>query len=81
MAKQREPEPRALESIDANVLQVVTGGRYSRSGGPDPAVLAGIKQLAELIGAVGQNLVAAKQQSSAQMMQVMQQMMQARGGR
>jgi hypothetical protein len=81
MAKQRADQPQPLESIDVATLQAVTGGRISRSSGPDPAVLQGIKQLAEIISAVGQNLAQAKQQSSAQMMQMMQQLMQARGGR
>ena len=76
-----EHDPDALESIDVASLQVVTGGRVSRSGGPDPAVLQGIKQLAEIITAVGQNLAQTQAQGGQQMMQMMQQMMQARGGR
>ncbi len=71
----------SLESIDLAALETVTGGRISRSSQPDPAVLAGIKQLGELIAAVGQQMVQAKQQGPAQMMQMMQQMMQMRGGR
>ncbi len=71
----------ALESIDPESLQAVTGGRVSRSSGPDPAVLQGIKQLAEIITAVGQNLAQTQAQGGQQMMQMMQQMMQARGGR
>ena len=81
MAKHRESQPAPLASIDAASLQVVTGGRYYRAGGPDPTVIAGIKQLAEVVTAVGSNIAQAKTQSSAQMMQMMQQMMQARGGR
>lgn len=81
MAKHRQTEPDSLESIDLTALESVTGGRVSRSSQPDPAVLAGIKQLGELIAAVGQQMVAAKQQGPAQMMQMMQQMMQMRGGR
>ncbi len=69
----------SLESIDLTALETVTGGRISRSSQPDPAVLAGIKQLGELISAVGQQMVQAKQQGPAQMMQMMQQMMQRRG--
>ena len=71
----------SLESIDLTALETVTGGRISRSSQPDPAVLAGIKQLGELIAQVGQQMVAAKQQGPAQMMQMMQQMMQMRGGK
>ena len=70
-----------LESIDLGSLQAVTGGRVSRSNGPDAATLQGIKQLAEIISAVGQNLAQTQAQGGQQMMQMMQQMMQARGGR
>lgn len=77
----RTSTPDALETIDLTTLQAVTGGRISRSGAPDPSVLAGIKQLAELISQVGQGLVQAKASSGQQMMQMMQQMMQARGGK
>jgi len=80
MAKHNEPSD-SLESIDLTTLEAVTGGRVSRSSAPDPAVLAGIKQLGELIAQVGQGLVQAKAQGPQQMMQMMQQMMQARGGR
>jgi len=68
----------ALESIDDASLHAVTGGRVSRSGGPDATTIASIKQLAELINAVGQSITQSQGQSSAQMMQMMQQMMQAR---
>ncbi len=77
----RTQAPDSLESIDLTTLEAVTGGRVSRSSQPDPAVIAGIKQLGELITAVGQQMIAAKQQGPAQMMQMMQQMMQMRGGR
>jgi hypothetical protein len=80
MAKHNE-SPDSLESIDLATLEVVTGGRVSRSSAPDPQVLAGIKQLGELIAQVGQGLVQAKAQGPQQMMQMMQQMMQMRGGR
>ncbi len=71
----------AFESIDSASLQAVTGGRVSRSSAPDPAVMAGIKQLAEIIAAVGQNITQSQAAGSQQMMQMMQQMMQSRGGR
>lgn len=80
MAKHTE-SPDSLESIDLTTLEVVTGGRVSRSSAPDPQVIAGIKQLGELITQVGQGLVQAKSAGSQQMMQMMQQLMQARGGR
>lgn len=72
--------PDSLESIDLTALESVTGGRVSRSSQPDPNVIAGIKQLADLINQVGQGLIQAKAQGPAQMMQMMQQMMQMRGG-
>lgn len=78
MAK-NNPLSESLESIDPAALQAVTGGRISRSSGPDPAVLEGIKQLAQIIAAVGENLSQTKAAGSQQMMQMMQQMMQARG--
>ncbi len=78
----KSPEPvESLESIDLGTLEVVTGGRVSRSSEPDPQIIAGIKQLGELISQVGQGLVQAKAQGPQQMMQMMQQMMQQRGGR
>ena len=79
MAKPKTPD--SLESIDLTTLEAVTGGRVSRSSAPDPNVIAGIKQLAELIQQVGQGLVQAKAQGPQQMMQMMQQMMQMRGGK
>jgi hypothetical protein len=77
----RDSKPDCLESIDLAALEAVTGGRVSRSSQADPNVIAGIKQLGELIAQVGQQMIAAKQQGPAQMMQMMQQMMQMRGGR
>ncbi|MBL0217637.1 MAG: hypothetical protein IPQ07_27650 [Myxococcales bacterium] len=79
MAKPKTPD--SLESIDLTTLEAVTGGRVSRSSAPDPNVIAGIKQLAELIQQVGQGLIQAKAQGPQQMMQMMQQMMQMRGGK
>lgn len=80
MAK-HEASSDSLESIDLTTLEAVTGGRVSRSNAPDPQVIAGIKQLGELIQQVGQGLVQAKAAGSQQMLQMMQQMMQTRGGR
>jgi hypothetical protein len=72
---------RELVPIDATVLASVTGGRITPRTTLDPVLLEGIQKLSQAIMSVGQNLAAAKQGSSQQMMQVMQQMMQARGGR
>lgn len=68
-----------FETIDLATLDDVSGGRYTR--GPDaidPALLQGIGELAKAVSVVGQSLAAAKQQSSGQLMQMIQQMMQAR---
>ncbi|HMG23861.1 MAG TPA: hypothetical protein VK607_21150 [Kofleriaceae bacterium] len=72
------PAPRALETIDSNVLAGVTGGRIVPRTTLDPVLLEGIKQLSQAIMSVGQNLAASQQGSSQQMMQILQQMMQRR---
>jgi hypothetical protein len=77
----KNPTSDSLESIDLTALEAVSGGRVSRSSAPDPNLIAGIKQLGELINQVGQGLIQAKAQGPQQMMQMMQQMMQARGGK
>jgi hypothetical protein len=69
-------------TIDLNALSDVTGGRYTK--GPDqirPELIQAIGELAKAVSGVGQGLAAAKSQSDGQMMQMIQQMMQARGGR
>ena len=64
----------SLASIDPAELQAVTGGRVSRSSQPDPAILAGMQQLAQAIVAVGENMAKQKAESMQGMMQMMQQM-------
>ncbi len=69
-------------TIDLNVLEDVTGGRYT--AGPEqlrPELIHAIGELAKAVSGVGQGLVAQKQQKDGQMMQLFSQMMQARGGR
>jgi hypothetical protein len=69
-------------TIDLDTLDAVTGGRYTQ--GPDtirPELIQAIGELAKAVSGVGQGLAAAKQQSDGQMMQMIQQMMQAKGGR
>ena len=71
-----------LMTIEPAVLEHVTGGRYTQ--GPeqiDPKLIAAMGELAKAVSAVGQGLAQAKQQTSGQWMQMLQQMMQARGGR
>ncbi len=79
MTTKRKPDP--FRAIAIPELEAVTGGRLSTKKGPDPEVLAGIKQLGEVIAAVGQKLSADQAGGQQQMMQMMQQMMQSRGGR
>jgi hypothetical protein len=74
----RSRNPPALQTIDTRVLAQVTGGRIAPRTTLDPVLLQGIQQLSQAIMSVGQNLAAAKQGSSQQMMQIMQQMMQSR---
>ncbi|HEY0483200.1 MAG TPA: hypothetical protein VGD37_37015 [Kofleriaceae bacterium] len=81
MSRRSPSTPRALETIDPATLAGVTGGRITPRTTLDPVLLQGIQQLSQAIMSVGQNLAAAKQGSSQQMMQLIQQMMQSRGGR
>ena len=69
-------------TIDLAALDAVTGGRY-QAGKPEikPELIQAIGELAKAVSGVGQGLAAAKQQSDGQMMQFVQQMMQAKGGR
>jgi len=72
----------SFKTLDPTLLEAVTGGRKTAVEQIDPALIQGIGKLAESVQAVGQSLVATKQQSEGQKMQMMQQMMQARmGGR
>jgi hypothetical protein len=80
-ARPAERRTRPLETIDLAALDQVSGGRIGKRSTLDPVLLQGIQQLSQAIMSVGQNLAAAKQGSSQQMMQMIQQMMQARGGR
>jgi hypothetical protein len=75
----RRTAVRELETIHRVVLAQVVGGRVSPRTTLDPVLLQGIQQLSQAIMSVGQNLAAAKQGSSQQMMQMMQQKMQSRG--
>lgn len=63
------------------VLTAVTGGRKTHVPQIDPALVQGIGELAKSVQAVGQSLVATKQQSDGQTMQMMQQLMQSKMGR
>jgi hypothetical protein len=64
-----------FEAIEPAALAQVTGGRISPRTTADPVILQGIGELAKAIMSVGQSLAAAKQASSQQMMQLVQQVM------
>ena len=81
MAKQQRTIRDPFRSIDGAALAEVVGGRITPRKGTDPAVVQGITNLAKTIAEVGQVMSAKKQQGDAQMGQMMQQMMQARGAR
>jgi len=81
MAKQTRTVRDPFRSIDGAALAWVVGGRITPRKGPDPAVIQGVTTLAKTIAEVGQVMSAKKQQSDAQMGQMMQQMMQSRGAR
>jgi len=80
---QRSPRsaPRAFKTIESATLAQVTGGRITPRTTLDPVLLQGIQQLSQAITSVGQNMASAKQSSSQQMMQLIQQIMQSRGGK
>ncbi|HEU0037167.1 MAG TPA: hypothetical protein VFQ53_41440 [Kofleriaceae bacterium] len=71
----------AFQPIARSHLEYVVGGRLAVAKGPDPAVVRGMQGLVEAVGAVGQSFAAQKAAKEQQMGQVMQQMMQQRGGR
>jgi len=81
MAKQHRITSDPFQPIDGAALSWVVGGRITPRKGMDPAVIQGVTNLAKTISEVGQVMAAQKQQGEAQMGQLMQQMMQARGGR
>jgi hypothetical protein len=80
MAKAR-PTTRGFETIDLVRLDTVTGGRIIPRSGQDPMLLKGISELTQVIAAISQQMNAKKEAGAQQMMQVMQQMMQKRGGK
>ncbi|MBC7974646.1 MAG: hypothetical protein H7138_06630 [Myxococcales bacterium] len=77
----RRAGPAGFETLQLDTLANVSGGRIGARTTLDPVLLQGIQQLSQAIVSVGQNMAASKQGASQQMMQMIQQMMQARGGR
>ena len=79
MPKQNRTIRDSFMPIDGAALAWVVGGRITPRKGLDPAVVQGVTNLAKTIAEVGQVISAQKQQGDAQMAQLMQRMMQARG--
>jgi hypothetical protein len=79
MAKKNRITSDPFRPIDGAALSWVVGGRITPRKGMDPAVVQGVTNLAKTIAEVGQVMAAKKQQSDAQMGQMMQQMMAGRG--
>jgi len=79
MAKVNRTIHDPFRSIDGAALAWVVGGRITPRKGLDPAVVQGVTNLAKTIAEVGQVMSAQKQQSDAQMGQMMQKMMASRG--
>ena len=70
-----------FDSVEHAVLELVTGGRISQ--GPqqmDPQLLQAMQQIAQSVQQLGAGMAQAKSLDSQGMMQMMQQMMQARAG-
>jgi hypothetical protein len=71
-----------FDDIDRDELDAVVGGRITH--GPvqiDPALIQGIGELAKAVEAAGQGIAQSQQASSQGMMQMFQQMAQAKAGR
>ncbi|MGE5183509.1 MAG: hypothetical protein ACM31C_15665 [Acidobacteriota bacterium] len=79
MAMLAEHDPFSPITLDA--LDAVTGGRITQ-GTPaaDPALLQRMSELAQAVQTAGQTIAAQKQQSSEQLMQLVQQRAQSRRG-
>jgi hypothetical protein len=67
-------------TVDDAALADVSGGLITPKQNLDPVLLQGIQALSQAIVQVGQSLAGAKQASSQGMMQMVQQMMQAKSG-
>ena len=73
---------REFETLQLAVLESVTGGRHTQ--GPeqiDPSLIQAIGELAKAVQGVGTNLAQAKQANAQQAMGMIQQLMQAKGGK
>ncbi len=71
---------RSFETISPAALAAATGGRITPRTTLDPVLLQGFDQLSQAIVSLGQNLAAAKQSASQQVLQMMQQVMQGPSG-
>lgn len=73
---------REFETLQLDALESVTGGRHTQ--GPeqiDPSLIQAIGELAKAVQGVGTNLAQAKQANAQQAMGMIQQLMQAKGGK
>ncbi len=71
-----------LPTIDSDELDEVVGGRITH--GPvqiDPSLIQGISELAKAVEAAGQGIAQSSQANAQGMMQMFQQMAQAKGRR
>lgn len=66
-------------AIPSAQLEWVIGGRLIVSTGPSPAVLSGLKTLAETVAQTGQAMKQKEAEKAGMMQQVMQQVMGRRG--
>ena len=70
-----------LKTIDAAVLEHVTGGRYTAGPSvPTERMIQAVDQLGKLVGAGLQQIASVRQQSEASKMQIVQQVMQQKLG-
>lgn len=78
MARRSSARTGSLAAVDPGALATVIGGRFTPRTTLDPVLLEGIQQLSAAITSIGESLAAAKQSSSQQMMQLIQQLMERR---
>ena len=70
--RKRSTKATPFQSIEGARLASVTGGKFSPRTTLDPVLLQGFQSLSQAIGTIGQNLAAAKQSSTQQIMQAVQ---------
>ena len=78
MARRPAARSGSLPAVDHRDLAMVIGGRFTPRTTLDPVLLEGLQQLAAAITSIGENLAAAKQRSTQQLMQLVQQLQERR---